>query len=192
MRRWNETISMKTRNTADHDTCSGTTRHNPSERRRQPVVTRAVSKRGKLPKSADAPALTAVAKTGGRTKLTGRTIECIDYKGYTLKIEPQRSGWKVAIFPNGSPFALHRIPCTSESSGREAVIEQAKAIIDAAGAVPTLQQPATEPEDTSESWVLSLELFLLRIRNVSLQWWTNTAATLKRVYFSIDTRSNCL
>jgi len=192
MRRWNETILMKTKNTADRDTCSGNTRHNPSERRRQPVATRAVSKRGKPPKSADAAALTALAKAGGHTKPTGRTIECIAYKGYTLKVEPQRNGWKVAIFPNGSPFALHRIPCTSESSGREAVIAQAKAIIDAASAMPTLQQPATEPDDTSESWVLSLELFLLRIRNVSLQWWTNTAATLKRVYFSIDTRSNCL
>jgi len=192
MRRWNETISMKTKNTADQDNRSGTPRLNPSERRRQPVAARAVSKRSKLAKSADAPALTAIAKTAGHTKVTGRTIECIAYKGYTLRIEPQRSGWKVAIFPNGSPFALHRIPCTSESSGREAVIEQAKSIIDAASVIPTLQQPATEPADTSESWVLVLELFLLRIRNVSLQWWTNTAATLKRVYFSIDTRSNCL
>jgi hypothetical protein len=154
-------------------------------RQHRPLGTRTKNKCGvsnKDQKSVKASALTTVAKFDGKSKVMTRFTECIEYKGCTLKIELHRTGWKVAIFPKGSPFALHHIPYTTEISKRDIVVEQAKAIVDEAAADKTLRKVAIELAESSTSWSLTLGAFFLRFRRSLLQGW----AILKRGYFSVD------
>jgi hypothetical protein len=154
-------------------------------RQRRPLGTHTANECSVLSKdqkSVEGSVLIAVAKFDGKSKVTTGATECIKYKGYTFKIELQRAGWKVTIFPKGSPFALHRIAYTSEVAGRDVAIEQAKAIVDEATADKNLHKVAIESAENPTSWSLTLVAFFLRFRRPLLQGW----ATLKRVYFSVD------
>jgi hypothetical protein len=52
------------------------------------------------------------------------------YKGCTLKVRPQGSGWKVFIYRPSANLAEATIPSTMEFSDREACIAEAKIIVD--------------------------------------------------------------
>jgi hypothetical protein len=152
---------------------------------RRPFATRAVGNPGVLRKkreSAEAAALNAVANSNSQPKVTTGDVECIPYKGHVLKVEAQRFGWKVAIFPKSSPFALHHSPYTSEAGKRDVVIAEAKAIVDRESANEALHTGATEPAESSKRRRLALDAFLLRFRRSLTRGW----ATVKRVYFSVD------
>lgn len=154
-------------------------------RRRQPLGTRAANKHsvpGKDRKSVEASALMAVGNFDDKSKVIPKATECIEYKGYELKIEPHRAGWKAAIFPKGSPFALHQMPYSTQVAGRDVVVEQAKAIVDEATADKTLPMVAIEPAESPGDWSLTLAAFSLRFQRSLLQGW----ATLKRAYYSVD------
>src|SRR6202049_673374 len=115
-----------------------------------------MSSHSKDQKSVEASALTAVAKFDGRSKVTTSVAEYIEYKCYRLKIEPHHTGWKVAIFPKGSPFALDRTPYTREVGGRGGGGERDKAIVDEVTADKSLHKIAIEPAEISRSWSLTL------------------------------------
>src|ERR1700694_1849824 len=115
-----------------------------------------MSSHSKDQKSVEASALTAVAKFDGKSKVTTSVTEYIEYKCYRLKIEPHHTGWKVAIFPKGSPFALDRTPYTREVGGRDVVVEQAKAIVDEVTADKSLHKVAIEPTEIPRSRSLTL------------------------------------
>lgn len=151
-------------------------------------------------KRSDPSALTAVTKSDAqRTETTGAT-EHIDYNGHTLRVESQRKGWRVVIFPKNSPFALHRTPCTFEFTERDAVIAEAKAIVDEIGVKKISSEAAraksTSPEAAKESIAPPKSArrnsvpFFLRVQRRSMQWCGKALSAVKRAYFSVDTRSN--
>jgi hypothetical protein len=141
-----------------------------------------MSSHSKNQKSVEASALTAVAKFGGKSKVTTSVAEYIEYKCYRLKIEPHHTGWKVVIFPKGSPFALDRTPYTMEVAGRDVVVEQAKAIVDDVTADKSLHKVAIEPAEITRSWSFTLVAVILRFRRSLLQG----RAVLRHAYYSID------
>jgi hypothetical protein len=57
-------------------------------------------------------------------------FQTIDYYGYRLEVRPVLKGWRVSIFAPGSRFALAESPSTLESCPKEAVVAEAKRIID--------------------------------------------------------------
>jgi hypothetical protein len=57
--------------------------------------------------------------------------EELDYKGYRLLVSPVEKGWRAMIFPPGSPFALPEGPSMLEKSPKEAIVAEAKKIVDA-------------------------------------------------------------
>jgi hypothetical protein len=179
---------MNTRNPVDskYPHAAGDTYSTPKARpQRRPLGSRIANKRSapsKDQKSPDASALTAVAGFDGKSTATTGAAERVEYKGYALTIEPHRGGWKIAIFPNGSPFALHRIPRTTDVAGRDLVVEQAKAIVDEAIVDNTLQEVAVEPAESSEHRSVPLVAFFPRIRGSLSSGWT----ALKRAYYSVD------
>lgn len=150
----------------------------------RPLGTRSENKRGlpnKDQKPVEAAALTADAVFEGKSKVTPGGTERVEYKGYTLSIEPHRAGWKVAIFPKGSPFAHYSSPYTAEITGRDVVVEQAKAIVDEATADMTSHEIAIEPAKISTRRSSTLVAVFLRLRRALSQGWM----TLKRAYFSV-------
>jgi hypothetical protein len=58
-------------------------------------------------------------------------IESIDYKGYRLEVSAVLKGWRTSIYPPGSKFALSESPSTLENCFKEAIVAEAKRIIDA-------------------------------------------------------------
>jgi hypothetical protein len=56
--------------------------------------------------------------------------ESINYKGYRLKIGPVGKGWRAAIYAPGSSFPLSESPAMLEKSAKEAIVAEAKKIID--------------------------------------------------------------
>jgi hypothetical protein len=59
----------------------------------------------------------------------------LSYKGYRLLVSPVGKGWRAMIFPPGSSSALPESPATLEKSPKEAIVVEAKKIVDAR--VPT-------------------------------------------------------
>jgi len=55
----------------------------------------------------------------------------LSYKGYRLLVSPVGKGWRAMIFPPGSSSALPESPATLEKSSKEAIVAEAKKIIDA-------------------------------------------------------------
>ena len=58
-------------------------------------------------------------------------VENINYRQYRLEVRHQGPGWKVLIYPRGAVFGLSETPNTDERDEREAVIAQAKKVVDA-------------------------------------------------------------
>jgi hypothetical protein len=58
-------------------------------------------------------------------------VQNINYRQYRLEVRHQGPGWKVLIYPPGAVFALSEVPNTEENDEREAVITQAKKVVDA-------------------------------------------------------------
>jgi len=55
----------------------------------------------------------------------------LSYKGYRLLVSPVGNAWRAMIFPPGSSSALPESPATLEKSPKEAIVAEAKKIIDA-------------------------------------------------------------
>jgi len=56
--------------------------------------------------------------------------ESIDYKGYRIEIGPVGKGWRAAIYTPGSAFPLPESPASLERSFKDAIVSEAKKIID--------------------------------------------------------------
>lgn len=59
------------------------------------------------------------------------SVELIEYRGHRLEVSNFGPGWRVFIYAPGSRLTEPRIPHTSDSNGRSAVIAEAKSIVDA-------------------------------------------------------------
>jgi hypothetical protein len=57
--------------------------------------------------------------------------EIIEYKGYRLEARPIGKGWRVLIHPPGARSALSEYASDLEKDSKEAVIVEAKKIVDA-------------------------------------------------------------
>jgi hypothetical protein len=55
----------------------------------------------------------------------------IDYNGYRLEVVPVGKGWRVSICPPDSTLALRESPSILEKVPKEAVVAEAKKIVDA-------------------------------------------------------------
>jgi hypothetical protein len=60
-----------------------------------------------------------------------KMAEELDYKGYRLLVSPVGKGWRAMIFPPGSSSALPESPSMLEKSSKEAIVAEAKKIVDA-------------------------------------------------------------
>jgi len=61
--------------------------------------------------------------------------EELNYKGYRLLVSPVGKGWRAMIFPPGSSSALLESPATLEKSPKEAIVAEARKIVDGRGQV---------------------------------------------------------
>jgi len=57
--------------------------------------------------------------------------EELNYKGYRLLVSRVGNGWRAMIFPPGSSSALPESPAMLEKSPKEAIVVEAKKIVDA-------------------------------------------------------------
>jgi hypothetical protein len=57
--------------------------------------------------------------------------EAVNYRGYRFLVSPVGKGWRAMIYAPGSPSALPESPATLEKSLKEAIIVEAKKIVDA-------------------------------------------------------------
>lgn len=57
--------------------------------------------------------------------------EELNYKGYRLLVSRVGNGWRAMIFPPGSSSALPDSPAMLEKSPKEAIVAEAKKIVDA-------------------------------------------------------------
>jgi hypothetical protein len=57
--------------------------------------------------------------------------EAINYRGYRFLVSPVGKGWRAMIYAPGAPSALPESPATLEKSLKEAIIVEAKKIVDA-------------------------------------------------------------
>jgi hypothetical protein len=57
--------------------------------------------------------------------------EELNYKGYRLLVSPVGKGWRAMIYAPGSPTALPESPATLEKSSKEAIVAEARRIVDA-------------------------------------------------------------
>jgi hypothetical protein len=60
-----------------------------------------------------------------------KMAESIGYKGYRVEVCTILKGWRTSIYPPGSKTPLPESPSTLESSSKEAIIAEAKKIVDA-------------------------------------------------------------
>jgi hypothetical protein len=138
---------------------------------------RGTGERGALRKPSGRPRLAAVTKSDDQLRAPSTATEYVEYeyKDHVLRVERQRVGWKAAIYPKGSPFALPGSPYTPEIGGRNAVLERAKAIVDSMSANENLRSVTTGPVEGLGRPTPTLRARLLR-------FWT----AAKNVYFSVD------
>ncbi len=149
-----------------------------SERRRRRVAN---GRRAIQP--TDAPL--SVAKVHGGLRLPSTNDECIEhqYKDHVIRVERQRVGWRAAIYPKGSPFALSGGAYSPEAAGRDAVMEQAKAIIDSKSANERLSHSGGAAATVRrERFTLTPRALLGRLRRYLWAGW----AAAKDIYFSVD------
>ena len=188
MRRLNQMNPMTTRNTVypQDSRAAGDLSSEDSRRHlRRPIGTRIAANpltAGKGRKPVEPAAVVGSSDSKPQPKEDTRQSECIFYRGYELKVQPQRNGWKVAIFPQGSPFALHRIPCTSEDSKRAAIIAEAKAIVDAELPAQIAPEVDSAPPDAPKQDDEPQVAVSVRTRHTVSRAWS----TVKRIYFSVD------
>ena len=57
--------------------------------------------------------------------------EELNYKGYRLLVSPVGKGWRARIYAPGSPSALPESPAALEKSSKEAIVAEARKIVDA-------------------------------------------------------------
>jgi hypothetical protein len=57
--------------------------------------------------------------------------EELNYKGYRLLVGAVGNGWRAMIFPPGSSSALPESPTMLEKVSKEAIVTEAKKIVDA-------------------------------------------------------------
>jgi len=57
--------------------------------------------------------------------------EELNYKGYRLLVSPVGKGWRAMIYAPGSLTALPESPATLEKSSKEAIVAEARKIVDA-------------------------------------------------------------
>jgi hypothetical protein len=126
-----------------------------------------------------------VATVDDQLRVPSASDEAIayEYKGHVIRVERQRIGWRAAIYPENSPFALRGGAYTPEAAGRDAVVEQAKAIID--------KQSADEPAAGSDAAATTADprrsnsiagAFFVRLRNYLARGWV----AARNIYFSVD------
>lgn len=187
MRRRSETIPMNSRNLATpQDPRADSAADSNDKPRRRPVSSRVAREESAREKPVEASA--SVAEFPGRSNSASSGLERIEYHGHVLKVEPQRGGWKVTVFPEGSPFALHRIAYSSESSGRDRVIAEAKAMVDAERPKEPAPTPAPEQPEIVEAQSAEIEKVFAELGQLLLRWSSNAVSAAKRIYFSIDAR----
>ncbi|HXF86988.1 MAG TPA: hypothetical protein VNK48_01370 [Xanthobacteraceae bacterium] len=152
-------------------------RETSPERRRR----RAANGRRTIP-SSDTPVLVAAARDQLKSPSADDEGIACEYKDHVIRVERQRVGWRAAIYPKGSPFALAGGAYTPEVAGRDALIEQAKTIIDKKGGA----QSAADTDDAAavrRGRLTSLpQVILARVRHYLGQGW----AVVKNIYFSVD------
>jgi hypothetical protein len=54
----------------------------------------------------------------------------LEYKGYRIEVGPVGRGWRASIYSPGSTAALSGSPANLEKCPQEAVVDEAKKIID--------------------------------------------------------------
>ncbi len=59
-----------------------------------------------------------------------KMAEELTYKGYRLLVSPVGKGWRAMIFPPGSSSALSESPAMLEKSPKEAIVAEARKIVD--------------------------------------------------------------
>jgi hypothetical protein len=59
-----------------------------------------------------------------------KMAEELNYRGYRLLVGPVGKGWRAMILPPGSSSALPESPTTLEKSPKEAIVAEAKNIVD--------------------------------------------------------------
>jgi len=182
---------MNSRSLASPQDPRGDSGANPDQKPRHRSIKAVAAGEGNaIEKPAEALAAVTVGELAGRSKPASSPIEHIEYNSHVLKVEPQRGGWKVTVFPKGSPFALHRIAYTSESAGRDVVIAQARAMVDAESPKEPAQAPTPAPEQVEvvEAHSAEIEKTVAEIGQLLLRWSSKAVSTAKHVYFSIDKR----
>jgi hypothetical protein len=60
-----------------------------------------------------------------------KMAESVGYKGYRVEVCAVLKGWRTSIYPPGSKTALPESPSTLERCPKEAIVAEAKRIIDA-------------------------------------------------------------
>jgi hypothetical protein len=65
------------------------------------------------------------------TTTASKMAEVTDYRGYRLEVGPVGKGWRAAIFAPGSASPLPESPAALEKSTKDAIVTEAKRIIDA-------------------------------------------------------------
>jgi hypothetical protein len=118
-------------------------------------------------------------------KLPSTNDECIqyEYRDHVVRVERQRVGWRAAIYPKGSPFALLGGAYTPEIGGRDAVLEQAKAIIDSKSANKLPSHSGAAAGAVRHTRITSMpRASVARLRRYLMACWT----AVKDLYFSVD------
>lgn len=125
-----------------------------------------------------------VATAHEQLKLPSANDECVEYhyKDCVIRVERRHVGWRAAIYPKGSPFALLGGTYSPEGAGREAVVEQAKAIIDKSSTnALTSHVQAPAPDASRRRLTATTREFFVRLQNYLGRGWT----LVKNVYFSV-------
>ena len=60
-----------------------------------------------------------------------KMAEELNYQGYRLLISPVGKGWRAMIYAPGSSSALPESPAMLEKSSKEAIVAEARKIVDA-------------------------------------------------------------
>ncbi len=63
--------------------------------------------------------------------------ETLEYRNHRLEVSPLMKGWRVAIYPPSSTVALRDSPSTLEKCPKEAIVAEAKKIVDARLGAPS-------------------------------------------------------
>jgi hypothetical protein len=56
--------------------------------------------------------------------------ETLEYRNHRLEVSPLMKGWRVMIYPPSSAVPLRESPSTLEKCPKEAMVDEAKKIVD--------------------------------------------------------------